>query len=160
MTLVEIKQQIEAFQIVHCNLHHEVVRRDAHGMPVKATVGGEEIFERVQLCKNRAQRLGCAHSGANIRFKSIFASLEEADEIINKLLVAFDKTIISIYELDHQKGFLEKDLAENFLFVEKTIANIQEEMKDCILNHDKKMTELEDIKSAILLRIDELILFE
>ena len=162
MTLLEIKQKLSAYQVVHCGLSHEAVLLDRKTrIPVKLGNSHEEVYKRVQLCNltDRNQRLGCAHSSANKAFTNIIEELP-TDPIIEKLKREFNKLIFQIYTLDHKKGNLERDFAETLESSNSnglTSSDVQKELNACIQIHNSYMNQLHQLKSNIIIHIDKFI---
>lgn len=116
MTLTEIKEKLKNLEPVHFELSHETVLLDSNTkLPVKLNIGDEQVFQRIKLCDQteRNHRLGCAHSSSNDTFNRLVEDLARQDEIIGKLQIQFNETVVHIYKLDHKKGDLEKLYAES-----------------------------------------------
>ncbi|MFT5779209.1 MAG: hypothetical protein ACI837_002166 [Crocinitomicaceae bacterium] len=164
MTLLEIKETLEEFKLVHCGLSHEAVQIDPQtGMAEKLGSSGElGVYQRVQICEGplRHYRLGCAHSTANKRFVEIIESTAKSDASIEQQLMEFNRVTSSIYALDHRVGNLEKDRAElldSSIEIARTSAEVKSELAECKLIHRGYINELDTIKTAAITRIDELI---
>lgn len=163
MTLTEIKQNLNSFQLIQCGLSHEAVQLDSKtNLPIMTGAIDKQFYKRVALCnlKDRKQRLGCAHSSANDKFNKLIDRLPENDEVIKKLKKEFNDVVLQIYMLDHKKGDLEKKYAELLVLCDSSIltsSGIQKEFDSCKLTHKKYINQLSYIKSGIIERIDEMI---
>ena len=163
MTLTEIKQALEQYHVIQCEMHHELVELDkTTKLPIKSVIGGEEMYQRVNLCANefRQYQLGCAHSISNNNFNSLIAPLAKEDVVIEQLQDQLNKVILNIYTLDHQKGDLEKQYAKSITpnYLGKVLtAEILENIAAVKLIHREYMSQLGAIKAALIQRIDELI---
>jgi hypothetical protein len=115
--IVQILETIQSFQIVQCQMHHEKVALDVNDKPIHNVQDDTMIFDRVNLCHKaiRNKRLGCAHSGANLNFEHVLEQLKIAlpkcTNQISEFISAIRSTVIKIYTLDHQVGYLEHDIA-------------------------------------------------
>ncbi|HET8810571.1 MAG TPA: hypothetical protein VFM65_09960 [Flavobacteriaceae bacterium] len=149
--LRRLKTDVENFTVKKCRLHHEKIAYDeAAKKPLYKEVGDEKNFERVGFCAMsiRKKRLGCAHSPANARFGNMLKSLELYDPTFIFLWEKFDRVINGIYALDHQKGNLEKRMAEN------PAKETKQKIKDIESKHSELTDELVSIRNKILEKID------
>ncbi|MBO6607911.1 hypothetical protein [Psychroserpens sp.] len=150
-----IEDKLSDFQIVKCRMFHESIALDAQGNPSYKRIGNDQIFDRVSLCDHniRRKRLGCAHTGANIKFEQLLEALAEnhpkyASEIL-ELRDQFNSTISRIYTVDHEMGFLERDLAISSINNDTKEAHRLSQKKEQLVDtHDKLMEEL------MLLRVE------
>ena len=160
MTLSEIKQKLNAFQLIHCGLkHEEVLLDDKTRLPRMTGAIDEQVYKRQDLCANRKQRLGCAHSPANDHFKKLLDEIQANDPKIEKLKKEFNDLVLQIYMLDHKKGNLEKSFAESLETDNSSgllPSDIQKELAACKQLHSKYINELGIIKSGVIQRIDEI----
>lgn len=161
MTVSEIRQQIEQFELFQCGLYHEKVQLNSVTLsPIKTSVLDEEHYQRVELCKleDRRKRLGCAHSISNNRFMSLIEGLDTDNSEIKDLQIKIDDVLLQIYTLDHVKGELEKEFAvslENN--PEESVKNdIQIRLKECISTHSGFINELSGLKKELITAIDRL----
>ena len=163
MTLSELKQQLKHFKVVPCELYHELVALDKDsGLPLKTDATGTTLYQRVSLCdvEERKQRLGCAHSVSNVQYNNLLNALDPKDDTITALQETFNKTVLNIYKLDHDKGDLEKAYAETLepnYNGRHTIEAVNQRIADCKAVHNSLMKTLEDIRVCINERIDQLI---
>lgn len=161
MTILQIKNKIEQFQVIKCDMYHEKVKVDAQtGHPIMKSSTIESYYERVPLCEItvRSKRLGCAHSSSNNNFLHLIDEINTDDQEIVKLKKEISDLIIQIYALDHKKGDLEKELMDSLSNdeVKKMQINVKEKLADCILAHRKLMDELKILKTNLILRLDQL----
>lgn len=162
MTTLQIKNKIEQFQVVKCDMYHEKIKLDIQtGQPVLKGTSNDSYYERVNLCGivERSKRLGCAHSSSNNSFLNLIDELKTDDQEIINLKKRISNLILQIYTLDHKKGELEKELVISISFddiQEKTI-KIQEALTDSIMAHRKIMDELKMLKTKLILYLEELV---
>lgn len=161
MTILQIKNKIEQFQVIKCDMYHEKVKLDTQtGQPIIKTSSNESYYERVPLCKitERSKRLGCAHSSSNNNFLHLIEELKTDDQEIFNLKKGISNLIIQIYALDHKKGDLEKELADSLGIdeVKKMQVKVKEKLSDCIKSHRKLMDELNKHRTKLILRLDQL----
>ena len=163
MTIVEIQQKIASFQVVPCQLHHEIVQLDVNTQqPVKSGTIESPNYQRVSFCPKeiRKKRLGCAHSYANESFMETLNQLPKKDHVIEDLKTQMDEVICKIFVLDHQKGELEKDWAKaleaknNDTIIQ---SELQQQIATCIEQHTQVMTQLSALKERVVDRLGELI---
>ena len=162
MDLIELKKNVNNFQLVQCGLYHEKVALDKQtNLPIKMEDLGTNEFQRVKLCnsEDRNHRLGCSHSIAGANFNSILDELIKADKSIETIKKEFNSILLSIYLLDHQTGNLEKKHAEIHSSTElnETLINeVEEELKSCRKLHSNHINELELIRKSVIERIEQL----
>ncbi len=160
MTFLQIKNKIEQFHIVKCDMYHEKVKLDKTGQPIIKSSSNESYYERVPLCEitERSKRLGCAHSSSNSNFIHLIDEFKTDDQEIIKFKKEISDLINQIYALDHKKGDLEKEIVVSFIVdkVKEKQTKINEELGDCILLHRKLMDELKTLKANLILRLDQL----
>ncbi|WP_298900283.1 hypothetical protein [uncultured Psychroserpens sp.] len=115
--ITHLLKKIQEFQVIKCNMHHERVVFNANRKPVYRKTANEYFFDRVNLCdaKLRKQRLGCAHSSVNQNFAKVIDDLAQQLPKKAQQILRFKKQcnniVNKIYQLDHEKGQLEHDLA-------------------------------------------------
>lgn len=162
MTLLQIKEKLEQFQVVKCDMYHEKIKLDIKtGQPISKETSNGSSYERVNLCGvvERSKRLGCAHSSSNNNFLNLIDELKTNDQEIINFKKRISDLILQIYTLDHKKGELEKELViSNSLddAKEKTI-KVQEALTDSILAHRKIMNKLKTLKTKLILHLEELV---
>lgn len=162
MTLSDIKQKLNAFQLIHCGLkHEEVLLDDETHLPRMTGAVDEQVYKRRDLCANRKQRLGCAHTSANSSFESLLNDLAKGDKYFMKFKNQFSEVVFQIYNLDHKKGNLEKKYAE-YLEVGNSndllFSDIKKDLHACKLLHSKYINELENVKLGVIQYIDKKLL--
>lgn len=160
MTIKDIKQNIEAFELVPCGLKHELVKLDADSKrPIKHSISDKNQYQRIELCSlsDRNKRLGCAHSASNARFNRLIDQLETDDDIVIELQKNINAVIFKIYMLDHKKGDLEKEYA---ICLDKNITTqkIKEQLNECITLHKTYINNLKDLKNSLITLIDTMLL--
>ena len=161
MDIKEARIKIEAFELVPCGLYHELVERDANNQPVMNTFSEENTFQRIQLCPSaiRRKRLGCAHSVSNTNFNDILNPLAEQFEEIKELQTKANNVILNIYALDHKKGDLEKEVAEQLIGMSsRSKEAINADIKRCIADHTEQVHALQNIKLLLLEAMDLILL--
>ena len=137
---------------------HEKVKLDAEGSPKQNSIADAVVFERISLCpsKDRDIRLGCAHTMVNVHFKTILSDLKQLIptkwKIIASFELDFNALILKIYTLDHKRGNLEHDLALLHISSGPDIdrEKLLESIRDLELDHDGLMSDLDDLKQAII----------
>ncbi|MBL4705953.1 MAG: hypothetical protein JKY54_15615 [Flavobacteriales bacterium] len=163
MNLFEIKQDLEKFQLVQCGLYHEKVAFNGETkMPISKGIGNQQEFKRVNLCdlSDRRKRLGCAHSMSNANFNQLIKDLALKDKSIGLLNLKFNVVVNSIYQLDHRAGYLEKDHATSLTPNNShpiSTSEIEKELLEVKAIHFGYISQLEGIKSDIILRINEML---
>ena len=158
--ITQFLEKIQAFQVVTCNMHHERVAFDKDRQPLYKKTGDNISFTRQRLCNLtlRKERLGCAHSNANMNFIRLLDDLATHLPTYSNQILRFKHNcstlITNIYKLDHEKGQLEHNLALCKLTVnlhqEDQLAVISKQLKD---RHEQLMEELSVLKSDIELFI-------
>lgn len=163
ISLSEIRQNLNEFQLIQCGLKHEGVILDSKThLPLKTGPLNEEIYKRVDLCnlKDRNQRLGCSHSFANSAFNRSIEELSKKDPIVEKLKEQFNEIVLKIYLLDHKKGNLEHTFAETLEInssCELSSSDVEKELDTCVQIHSEYINQLGNIKSDIIQHIDAII---
>ena len=159
MTILQIKNKIEQFHVVKCDMYHEKIKMDNTGQPILNRTSNDSYYERMNLCETseRSKRLGCAHSSSNNNFLNLIDQLKTDDQKIVDLKKEISDLILQVYTLDHKKGELEKELVislgnDN---VKKESIKIQERLTDSILTHRKLMDELKMLRNKLILRLEE-----
>jgi len=161
MTLSEIKEKLNEFQFINCGLRHEQVLLDtATILPVLGGAIDPPTYMRVNLCniEDRRKRLGCAHSPSNDSFNRLLDQIPGDDDVIAQLQKQFNEVVLKIYVLDHQKGDLEKSIAEatdTRLTNDLSADEIQQEIASCISAHGSEIDSLRNINASIIDRIVE-----
>ncbi|WP_157717089.1 hypothetical protein [Formosa sp. Hel1_31_208] len=155
-----IYENIEQLQVVKCGMFHEGVAINPDGTPKYSTMDSVTVFDRLPLCTHelRNVRLGCAHSGVNVKFEStldkLIALMPHKSEIISSLKTSFSATITKIYTTDHQMGHLEHQLGHcqiDGLMHER--AKLEESKALLKEKHDGLMNQLKQLKTDIELFI-------
>ena len=155
-----IYENIEQLQVVKCGMFHEGVAINADGTPKHTTMDGVTVFDRMPLCDTQLRnvRLGCAHSGVNVKFENsldkLIAFMPHNSEMISNFKTSFGVTITKIYTTDHQMGHLEHQLGQceiDELMDEKAVL----EGSKVLLKekHDGLMSQLKRLKTDIELFI-------
>jgi len=162
MTILQIKNKIEQFQVVKCDMYHEKIKLDIQtGQPILKGTSHDSYYERVNLCgiAERSKRLGCAHSSSNNSFLNLIDELKTNDQEIINFKKRIRSLILQIYTLDHKKGELEKELVISISVddVKEKNIKIQKELTDSILAHRKIMNELKLLKTKLILHLEELV---
>lgn len=162
MTILQIKQKLEQFQVVKCDMYHEKIKLDIHtGQPILKETSNGSSYERVNLCGivERSKRLGCAHSSSNNSFLNLIDELKTNDQVIINFKKRISDLILQIYTLDHKKGELEKELviSNSFDDLKDKSIRIQKELTDSILSHRKIMDEINTLKAKLILYLEELV---
>jgi hypothetical protein len=115
--IIQLFENLQSFQIVQCQMHHEQVLTNSDENPMYNVLEDKHVFDRVKLCDSaiRNKRLGCAHSGANLNFERVLEQLETVlPKCSNQILEyknEFQSVVSKIYALDHKVGHLEHDIA-------------------------------------------------
>lgn len=160
MTRQEIKQKLEAFELVQCGLKHELVKLDlGTKLPIKLTSSQDTEYQRISLCQltDRQKRLGCAHSSSNAHFNRLIDALQTENLEIKTIQKKINNQIFNIYMLDHKKGDLEKEYAiclDNQLTTQST----KQQLKECIALHRTYMDNLKSLKNELITSIDTILL--
>ncbi|MEM5565919.1 hypothetical protein WNY78_12430 [Psychroserpens sp. AS72] len=152
----QILTTIQSFQIIQCQMHHEKVAVDVEGNPIQNALDDTLVFDRVNLCDLhlRNKRLGCAHSGVNIKFERVLEELKtivpQCTNQISEFKNVFNSTVTKIYALDHKVGYLEHDIALcalNFDTIGKD--KLEQSLRKLKMDHSQLMNKLSEIKSDI-----------
>lgn len=160
MTLKEVKNKLQSFELFQCGMYHEKIKLDSKTkIPLKSTIQNDCSYLRENLCniKLREKRLGCAHSPVNNRFNDLINEINIDSNQVKKIQINFNKTILDIYELDHKKGNLEKELAEILLKNSPKIETKKRHLNkiDASINfHKKYINDLRFLKNELMNIID------
>lgn len=160
MSIQDIRNELDAFELVKCGLRHELVKLDAETkLPLKHTSSIETQFQRIDLCSNiiRNKRLGCAHSASNVNFNRLIDALNTENTEIKTIQKKINDQILDIYALDHKKGDLEKEYA---ICLDKQMStqDVDKQLKECITIHSAYIDNLKTLKTNLITSIDTLLL--
>lgn len=160
--LQSIRQQLAGYRVTQCALAHECVvsvSRSDYG--IRADHPGWQIRLQGFCNRNtRQERLGCAHTTANDRYKSLVRKLTNAgiaDDLVAPLS-EIDEIIMSIYLIDHEKGMLDKKCA--VFSAERKVLQLQEaerKLNEVLAIHFHLIERLGTLHTHIMNRIDRLL---
>jgi hypothetical protein len=157
--LRSVRQQLAGYEVVQCGLAHERVvtaTQDDHGISPDHP-GWHFKLKGFCARDSRAQRLGCAHTMVNDRYKKIVNTLIEADVASNFAapLAEIDAIVQAIYRSDHDKGRLEKLCG--VLRVQDdphALREVERRLEHLLAEHFKLIERLQLLHRDILGRID------
>lgn len=158
--LKEIHRELSMFKVVKCDMVHEkVLLSKESGLPAEAN--GLSTLVRRDLCHKsvRDVRLGCAHSISNYGFNKLVGQLARHHQEFEKYPSEFDGIFLKIYQIDHLKGDLEKNLAESLLEEDDSKKKASEEViGDVVENHRSLLAQLDVLRLEVLQLLGEKIL--
>lgn len=150
MNRQKTKTQLSGFKIVKCDMYHEKIQVDSRfNEPILTIQESEKIYLRNNLCsfKLRSERQGCAHSNANLNFIQLVDQLNDDDKKVTDIKTKIEQLITEIYQLDHEKGALEKEIHECSL---DKLLSVQKNLSKSIIKHRELMSHLESLKNQLL----------
>jgi hypothetical protein len=160
--LQSVKQQLAGYRVVQCALAHErVVSLSRNEYGISPTHPGWQI-DLKGFCdrSSRQQRLGCAHTTANERYRNLVGKLIDAGIAADLVapLAEVDEIVMSIYRSDHEKARLEKQCA---VFREEghgsELHEAELQLNALLGIHFNLLDRLGTLHRHILIRIDALL---
>jgi hypothetical protein len=162
--LLTLRQELAAFRTMSCRLQHEkAVEVLSDVFSIDPNYPGLTI-RRHGFCPKETRRvtLGCAHTTANAAYSRLLAKLGEVTGIREEdsPWSAAAGLIFAIYQLDHEKGSLEKRLAVAAWNAndDQEIQSIAARLDEVTLAHGKLVSELEIIRKEVLNTIHQLLI--
>lgn len=160
--LLQLRNELSAFQTVSCRLMHEQVQHFIdESIPDDADVEQLRV-KRKGFCNAGMRRnwLGCAHTTANDTFVRL------ADSIYNTCILkmathpsnTINDLIMKIYLADHEKGEMEKRkaFAQHQQRPEEVIS-IQCALQEIVARHQAAIDVLEQLRSEIMGQLNKAI---
>lgn len=156
-----LRNQIKQFEILKCRMYHEGVKLDESGQPIYKDIDNDRVFERVSLCDHhiRSKRLGCAHSNVNIKFEKLLIDFAKHNSKYSTEILEFKSRFTSIvnkiYHIDHQMGFVERDLAQSEIESNRQQrSRLMHKKQELVQIHDSLMDDLNSLKTEVEMFIE------
>lgn len=152
MSLAEIRKKLEQFQTYPCKMYHETILYNKMSTQSCNANGGAD-YPRAGLCppEVRRRRIGCAHTSANHSFNMILDQLAGQNDKFTPFQQDFNRIITDIYQTDHKRGDLEKELTRAHLSEDDGLQKQLKQQIDALeSSHDEYISQLENIRKAII----------
>lgn len=157
--LAQLREQMASFRVVPCRLmHEEVIQLLDNELPASGDFA-ELTVRRRGFCVPalRRQLLGCAHTSANDAFSRLADTAYATGALgdMEKPSSVLSEIILRIYQMDHEKGRLEKRFAlANHQNDSRMLLSIQHDIAAVIARHDAAIAELECYRNYLLTQLN------
>lgn len=160
--LKELRAQLAAYKTVQCGLMHEQVQTILDDSTMHDGDLSQLVVQRKGFCDRHERRkwLGCSHTIANDNFAMLADKVYDAGiPITDARPSALIKDIVlKVYLMDHEKSRMEKQKAvAAHLQQEEKFDIASQELRNIVARHRVLISELEEIRSSIMHRIDEVL---